>query len=59
MELKQSCNVFLDGNQYRAIKELGYKQDRPYSEIIREGVDLILRRYQRKEEQNDASCNNK
>jgi hypothetical protein len=51
MELKQSCNVFLPVEQYGEIKELGHKLSVPYSELIREGVDLILRRYKRKEKQ--------
>ncbi len=49
MDLKQSCNVFLPVKQYGDIKELGHKLDIPYSELIREGVDLILRKYQREE----------
>ena len=49
MNLKQSCNVFLPVKQYGDIKELGHKLDIPYSELIREGVDLILRKYQREE----------
>jgi hypothetical protein len=52
MDLKQSCNVFLPVKQYGAIKELGHKLSVPYSELIREGVDLILIRYKKKEMQN-------
>ncbi|MFQ5965667.1 MAG: hypothetical protein ACE5KZ_15440 [Candidatus Scalinduaceae bacterium] len=44
-DLKQSCNVFLDGKQYRAIKELGHRQDKPYSHLVREGVSLVLDKY--------------
>ena len=54
MELKQSCNVFLAGDQYRALKELGYEQDRPYSEIIREGINLVLQKYARKKDRVEA-----
>ncbi len=50
MNLKQSCNVFLPVKQYGEIKELSHRLSIPYSELIREGVDLILRRYKRKEE---------
>ena len=45
----KSFNVFLDGEQYRGIKELGHKQDRTYSQIIREGISLVLKKYKRKE----------
>jgi len=48
MELKQSCNVFLPVKQYGEIRELGHKLNVPYSELMREGVDLVLKRYRRK-----------
>ncbi len=44
MDLKQSCNVFLPVKQYGEIKELGHKLSIPYSELIREGVGLVLKR---------------
>ncbi len=53
MELKQSCNVFLSGRQYKDIKELGYRLNVPYSELMREGVGLVLRKYKRKENRKD------
>ncbi len=46
---KQSCNVFLPVGQYGEIKELGHKLSIPYSELIREGVSLVLKKYKRKE----------
>ena len=49
MNLKQSCNVFLAVEQYGEIKELGHKLSISYSELIREGVGLVLRKYKRKE----------
>ncbi len=49
MELKQSCNVFLSGKQYKGIKDLGYRLSVPYSELIREGVSMVLKKYKRKE----------
>ncbi len=58
MELKQSCNVFLPVGQYGEIKELGHKLSVPYSELIREGVDLILRRYKRKEKRKEREHHN-
>ena len=48
MELKQSCNVFLPVEQYGEIKELSHKLSIPYSELIREGVGLVIKRYKRK-----------
>jgi hypothetical protein len=49
MELKQSCNVFLPVEQYGEIKELSHKLSIPYSELIREGVGLVIKRYKRKD----------
>ncbi|MCP4255630.1 MAG: ribbon-helix-helix domain-containing protein [Candidatus Scalindua sp.] len=49
MELKQSCNVFLPVEQYGEIKDLGHRLSIPYSELIREGVRLVLKKYNRKE----------
>ncbi len=54
MDLKQSCNVFLPVKQYGEIKELGHKLSVPYSELIREGITLVLRKYQRKESCKDC-----
>jgi hypothetical protein len=48
MDLKQSCNVFLPVKQYGEIKKLSHKLSVPYSELMREGVDLVLKRYRRK-----------
>ena len=49
MELKQSCNVFLPVEQYGEIKRLSHKLSIPYSELIREGVGLVIKRYKRKD----------
>ena len=49
MNLKQSCNVFLPVKQYGEIKELGHKLSVSYSELIREGVVLVLKKYKRKQ----------
>lgn len=49
MELKQSCNVFLPVEQYEEIKKLGHRLSVPYSELIREGVCLVIKRYKRKD----------
>ncbi len=55
MELKQSCNVFLPVEQYGEIKELGHKLSIPYSELVREGVGLVLRKYKRKDNRKTGS----
>ncbi len=47
MELKQSCNVFLPVKQYGEIKKLGHKLSIPYSELIREGVNLVLKKHKK------------
>ena len=57
MELKQSCNVFLSGSQYKEIKELGFRMSIPYSVLIRQGVDLILNKYKEKEKHKDGKHN--
>lgn len=49
MELKQSCNVFLPVEQYGEIKKIGHRLSVPYSELIREGVSLVIKRYKRRE----------
>ncbi len=48
MDLKQSCNVFLPVKQYEEIRELSHRLSIPYSELIREGVSLVLKRHKRK-----------
>jgi len=50
MDLKQSCNVFLPVKQYGEIKKLGHRMNKPYSALIREGIDMVLRRYKRKDQ---------
>lgn len=49
MDFKQSCNVFLPVEQYGEIKGLGHRLSIPYSELIREGVSLVLKKYKTKE----------
>jgi hypothetical protein len=48
MDLKQSCNVFLTEEQYREIKKLGFTLNIPYSQLIREGVDIVVEKYRNK-----------
>jgi len=57
MDLKQSCNVFLPVKQYGEIKNLGHRLSIPYSELIREGVRLVLKKYNSKEN-NDGVTHN-
>lgn len=59
MNLKQGCNVFLPVGQYMEIKELGYKLNMPYVVLIREGIEMVLEKYQRKEgRKNGSRCKN-
>jgi len=51
MNLMQSCNVFLPVEQYGEIKKLSHKLSIPYSELIREGVGLVIRKYKRKDKE--------
>ena len=57
MEFKQSCNVFLPVKQYGEIKKLSHKLSVPYSELMREGVDLVLKRYRRKNNMENSDFN--
>jgi hypothetical protein len=50
MNMMQSCNVFLKVKQYGEVKELSHKLNIPYSELIREGVNLVLKKYNGKKE---------
>ncbi len=52
MKLKQPCNILLSGDQYREIKKLGNKLGKPYSELVREGVNFILKKYNKRKEAN-------
>jgi len=48
MNMMQSCNVFLRAKQYGEVKKLSHKLNIPYSELIRKGVDLVLKEYKTK-----------
>jgi hypothetical protein len=50
MNMMQSCNVFLKAKQYGEVKELSHKLNIPYSELIREGVNLVLKKYNGKKQ---------
>ena len=52
MNVSIPINVYLKEKQYKAVKELGKRIDKPYSEIVRRGVDLVLDEYDR---QGDAN----
>jgi hypothetical protein len=56
MDLKQSCNVFLPVKQYEEIRDLSHRLSIPYSELIREGVRLVLKRHKRKNKRKDKRC---
>ncbi len=47
MVLKQNINVFLNVEQYRAVKNLAHKLDVPYVHLVRRGIDLLLEKYQK------------
>ncbi len=49
MDFKQSCNVFLPVKQYEEIKNLAHRLNVSYSELIREGVTLVLKRHKGKQ----------
>jgi hypothetical protein len=55
MDLKQSCNVFLAVKQYEEIRALGHRLSIPYSELIREGVSLVLKRHKKKDKRKVAN----
>ncbi len=53
MNVSIPLNVYLREKQYRAVKALGKKYDKPYSEIVRRGVDLAIREYDSRGDTND------
>jgi hypothetical protein len=46
MTVKQNVNIFLPLSMYRSIKALGHQLDMPYVQLIREGISLVLEKYQ-------------
>lgn len=42
---KITTTVYLEGPQHHALAALAVEQDRPVARLIREGVNLVLRRY--------------
>ena len=46
MIVKQNVNIFLPIDMYRSIKALGHQLDMPYVKLIREGISLVLEKYQ-------------
>jgi hypothetical protein len=46
MIVKQNVNIFLPLDMYRSIKALGHQLDMPYVKLIREGISLVLEKYQ-------------
>ncbi len=49
MVLKQGINIFLPVEQYKAVKDLGYRLDTPYVALVREGISLVLKKYNNKQ----------
>lgn len=45
MNTKQTCNIFIPFDQYQQLKQLGRALEKPYSELVREGVIMVLRKY--------------
>ncbi len=37
-------NLLVNGKTYNALKEASYKLGKPVSEIVREGIELILKK---------------
>ncbi len=49
MEYKQNVHVLLPIEKFEELRELGHKLTLPRSELVRKGIDLILRKYQKKD----------
>ena len=49
MQYKQNLHVLLPVKEFEELRELGHKLSCSKSEIVREGVGLVLRKYQKKE----------
>jgi len=43
MEGYRHLNVLVSGKTYDALREAGYKFHKPVSEIVRQGIDLVLK----------------
>lgn len=43
MEGYRHLNILISGKTYNALKETSYKQSKPVSEIVREGISRILK----------------
>ena len=43
MEGYRHLNVLVSGKTYDALREAGYKFHKPVSEIVRQGIDRILK----------------
>ena len=48
MEAKVLRTVYLDSDKVKKIKKLSEKTRVPQAEYIREGLDLLLKKYQKK-----------
>ena len=51
MDAKVLRTVYLDADKVKKIKKLSEKTRVPQAEYIREGLELLLRKYQRKVKQ--------
>jgi len=43
MEGYRHLNVLVSGKTYDALREAGYKSHKPVSEIVRNGIDRVLK----------------
>ena len=43
METYRHLNVLISGKTYDALREAGYKLNKPVSEIVRHGIDRVLK----------------
>ena len=47
MVYKQNLHILLPVSTYEELRELGHRLNRPRSELAREAIDKLLRRYKR------------
>ncbi len=57
MEYKQNVHILISAKKFEELRGLGNKLNLSRSELVREGVDLILRKYRRKENSRGENSN--
>ncbi len=57
MQYKQNVHILLPIEIFEELKAVGKKSDLSRSELAREGIGMVLRKYRRKENRKDEGSN--